>query len=252
MIIVIATWAFTTGCATHNSKSIPAAYMPSENPMQDVQTALETAKLENKLLLVVLGAQWCHDSTGLVEKFQDTNLAALLTQNYHTLFVDVGYLNDLSHITQRFNQAHYYATPTVMIINPATEHLINTADMHIWGAAASIPLTEYIAYFDRYANSPKTTYQALPIKHVEAIAAFEKRNAERLTDAYKILSPHLSSKDSSQEAKALFRSQWQEVRHYRTRLQKDIQSVRSRSINNSDETLVLPSYPPFSWQTETK
>ncbi|MFT6269317.1 MAG: hypothetical protein ACJAVV_002142 [Alphaproteobacteria bacterium] len=216
--------------------------------MQDVQVGLETAKSTNKLLLLVMGAQWCHDSRGLADNFEDKELSQVLSENYHTVFVDVGYFKDLSHITQRFEQAHYYATPTVMVINPQTERLINASDMNIWGGADSLPLADYIAYFNRYANDKQPVYSAVPVQHIEKISAFEKVNSQRLTAAYNVLVPNMKVEDNSGEANDLFFKQWGEVREYRINLQKDIQTLRQQAISTSNETLVFPSYPAFSWE----
>jgi hypothetical protein len=216
--------------------------------MQDIQSGLEQAQSENKLLLLVMGAVWCHDSTGLAERFEDEALSTILADNYHTVFIDVGYLNDLRHITQRFEQAHYFATPTVMIINPQTQHLLNAKDMHIWGAADSLPLTKYQSYFKRYASSQQTPYRPLPMQHKALVEAFEKTNAQRLNAAYALLKPGLIADINKSQESDLFITQWLEIRQYRMTLQRDIQAIRENALNNPKQALALPIYPPFSWE----
>jgi hypothetical protein len=251
-ILVVSLCGLLNACSLGGLHNKPSAYQPSNTPMQDVQTALESAKSANKLLLVVMGAQWCHDSTGLVDKFADEKLQRVLSTNYYTVFVDVGYYNDLSHITQRFEQAHYYATPTVMIINPQTERLINASDMNIWGFADSLPLTDYLDYFNRYANNKPYVYRPIPAKHIAKINTFEKTNARRLTAAYQILIPNLQLEDNTGAASDLFITQWLDVKRYRTSLQKDIQALRQQAINEPDTVLEFPSYRAFSWEQETQ
>ncbi|MFT4655434.1 MAG: hypothetical protein ACI82S_003098 [Patiriisocius sp.] len=247
---IIALCWLLSACSSNHSSAVKSVYKPSGNPMQDVQTALQTAKSTNKLLLVVMGAQWCHDSRGLADNFEDEELSQLLSANYHTVFVDVGYFNDLSHITQRFEQAHYYATPTVMVINPQTEHLINASDMNIWGGAYSIPLSEYIAYFSRYEDNKRFLYTPVPTQYVDKITAFEQENAQRLTAAYNILAPNLKAQDNGGTASDLFTKQWVEVKEYRTNLQKDIQRLRHQAISSPSQALVFPFYPAFSWEQD--
>jgi len=66
-----------------------SVYVPSDNPMHDVQNALDKAKADNKLLLIVMGAQWCHDSTGLVDKFADPELAEVLAASYELSLIHI-------------------------------------------------------------------------------------------------------------------------------------------------------------------
>jgi thioredoxin-related protein len=241
----------SSACSTNTPHVGKSVYVNSENPSLDIQNALDKAKSSDKLLLVVMGAQWCHDSRGLAEKFEDTDLANLLSANYELVFVDVGYFKDLRDISQRFGQAHYYATPTVMIINAKTERLINAKDMHIWGTADSIPMSQYIDYFATYAKNRVPVFVPLPENQESSIVAFEQRHSQRLTDAYKVLVPSMKLEDKSGEASDLFIKQWKEVKKYRTSLQIDIQNIRQQVIESPYEPIVFPNYPPFSWETDT-
>lgn len=240
--------ALLSACSAPVDHSDVSVYQPSNNAMQNVEEGLVQAASQNKLLLLVLGAQWCHDSRGLAENFENKQLASIIANNYHTVFVDVGYYNDLTQITQRFEQAHYYATPTVMIIEPTSMHLMNASDMSIWGNAHSIPLPEYIEYFTRYSSGNVPIYQPLPAQHVDAIKAFEDTHSKRLNKAYEVLIPNLKLEDNNEAASAQFIDQWREVKRYRTALQKDIQAIRNGAIDSPNNELVLPVYPAFSWE----
>lgn len=250
LVAVIAMLLLTTACSTHTSHYGESVYVSSDNPMLDIQSTLDNAKANNKLLLVVMGAQWCHDSRGLANNFAKEGLSELLADNYEVVFVDVGYYKDLRTISQRFNQAHYFATPTVMIIDAQTERLINAKDMHIWGSADSISLSKYIEYFETYANNPSNTFVPLPENHALAIIAFEQQNAQRLSDAYNILVPNMKKEDKTGEENELFFKQWGEVRSYRMSLQKDIQSIRQQAIDAPQQQIVFPSYEAFSWESD--
>lgn len=223
-------------------------YLESADPGGDVQQALERAQQENKQLLVVMGAQWCHDSRGLAATFAEPEMAAILEQGYETVFVDVGYLTDLREITQRFNQPAYFATPTVMIIDPASERLLNASDMHIWGSADSVPLERYVDYFSAYADQQNSDAARAAPPRAAALEQFEQRNAQRLTDAYAGLAPLMRAKDSTGKASADFYTRWREVRKYRMQLQRDIQALREQAAANPEKPLSLPSYEAFSWE----
>lgn len=249
-VAIIALLLLTNACSTHTSPYGESVYISSDKPMLDIQSTLEKAKENNKLLLVVMGAQWCHDSRGLANKFTKDGLADVLSVNYEVVYVDVGYYKDLRAISQRFGQAHYFATPTVMIINSQTEQLINAKDMHIWGSADSISLPKYIEYFEAYANNPSIVYVPLPENHESAIIAFEQLNAQRLNDAYNVLIPNMKKEDKTGEANQLFFKQWDEVKRYRMSLQKDLQSIRQQAIDKPEQQIVFPTYEAFSWENE--
>lgn len=233
-------------CGSHHGQS-PMVYKASINPMADVQRALDKAKANNKNLLVVMGAQWCHDSRGLASRFASDELNNILKDNYELVYVDVNYYNDLRNISQRFSQAHYFATPTVMIINPLTEALVNHKSMHIWGAADSLSMQQYIDYFTKYAKATESPNWSLSAQHKSEIASFKLYHAQRLQSAYEKLVPGLKKEDQSREAKAEFLAHWKEVRTYRMKLQKDILALHESANANPKQSLVLPDYPDFSW-----
>ena len=246
-LIIAMCWVLTA-CSTSRNQAGESVYQPSVDPMQDVQLGLNTAKAQNKLLLVVMGAQWCHDSRTFAENLKHQRLSKILSKQYHIVFIDVAYYNDLRAITQRFEQAHYYATPTIMIIDPQTERLVNASDMHIWGAADSIALADYIAYFEGYANNPLPAYYPIPAKHAASIMAFEQEHSARLMQAYNFLVPGMKAEDKTGEANEAFYQHWGEVRQYRASLQKDIQVLRTQAIEQANLPLTLPTYPAFSWE----
>lgn len=236
--------------AVEASDDSETVYVSSDHPMDDVQKALVKAKSSNKLLLIVMGAQWCHDSRGLAKNFENEELANLLQENYELIYVDVGYYKDLRSISQRFDQAHYFATPTVMIINAQNERLINAKDMHIWGSADSIPLAKYLRYFTDYANNPSPTLESLPDNKKTLISVFEQLNAERLSKAYRVLTPFMEIEDRTEKENDLFYDYWNEVKEFRISLQKDIQFIREQAINSPDEPILFPTYPSFSWESD--
>lgn len=167
-------------------------YEASATAYDDVVNAQKSALENGKLLLVVLGAQWCHDSTGLAKRFQTQEMQPILTSHYETIFVDVGLLEDRRAITQRFDYPTYYATPTVMIVDPASSALLNRASMAIWGRADSIALADYVDYFSKFAQL--SDKQKLPMMNWQAdpqVAAYDTQHAARLQKAYDLLGPLL-------------------------------------------------------------
>lgn len=238
------------GCSHLNEEHAisPSVYLPSIDPMLDIQIALNQAKAENKHLLVVMGAQWCHDSTGLATQFNKAPLSNLLDDEYVVRYVDVGYFNDLRPISQRFGQAHYFATPSVMIIEPQSEQLLNADTMNIWGRADSVSFEKYMDYFTQYAKLKNTPQYNVSSEQLGQIKAFETIQAQRLMQAYQHLIPDMMIEDKKGKVSDEFYAHWGEVREYRTALQLDILELYKQAQNNSNEKLMLPNYATFSWE----
>ncbi|TDF39808.1 DUF255 domain-containing protein [Alteromonadaceae bacterium M269] len=253
LFLSLLAFSFLSACqstseAHDEHASVPDVYVASNDPMGDVQDALNKAKANDKHLLIVMGASWCHDSRGFATHFVQPSLAAVLDEHYQTVFVDVGYFNDLRSISERFDQAHYFATPTVMIVNAKTEKLMNASSMAQWGRADSIPHEQYIEYFTHYANLKNAPEVNLSKKHQAMINEFKQTQGQRLMDAYIKLAPEMKKEDSEGKSSDEFIALWREVRAFRLQLQQDIQGLYDKAHNQPSSKLDAPVYASFSWE----
>jgi hypothetical protein len=228
-------------------------YTPSNTPKEQVETALAKAKAENKYALIVLGAQWCHDSVGLAARFSSDEMQSILSERFVTQFIDVGYFEDLRDITNLVAYPNYFATPTVMIVNPVTNTIENIDSMTIWQSADSVEMETYIEEFSKWntneiKHSPKTT------KENKVLAEFEKQQSARLQKGYEELGPMLAaSEDSSEqtnEEKEQFWQLWKEVKTFRTSVQASIHQMRKADIPTSELEQALLKLTPKtqSWE----
>lgn len=237
------------GCtSTWASKTVQPSgpFQPSSTVSQDIDALLVSAKEHNRKAMIVLGANWCHDSVGLADKFDTPAMTAILDSHYETLFVDVGYLEDFRDITTRFNYPVYFATPTVLIVDPESGQLINRDSIAMWGSAASVPLADYTHYFTEQSTAEPETISDEQKKKLVPLEAFAKSQAARLQAAYAILGPMLKAYKDGREAPA-FESTWQEVKGFRTQLQDDITKLRAQLLS-SDASPTWPEYGPYSWE----
>lgn len=176
---------------------VPAYALDDEHPRPfdenfDAMTVVDEALLEGlaeqKRVLLVLGANWCHDSRGLAHHFQDEELAATLAEHYVLRFIDVGWRDQNHAVMMRFGVAAIYATPTVFIVDPTDERLLNRDTRNDWGSAASRTIEEAREYFADFALGEgdmdlvesSLVYQSLLIE----IELFEAEQGERLAEAY--------------------------------------------------------------------
>ncbi len=128
----------------------PRPYDADRNAMQDVDAALLAATANGKRVIVVLGANWCHDSRGLAAKFQQDELQAVVQENYELVYVDVGRRDRNLDVGARFGVPELFGTPTVLVLS-ANGDVLNADTVHDWRTAYSKPYTDVLRYFETFA-----------------------------------------------------------------------------------------------------
>jgi len=247
MICALVALALTAGNAVlADDAPIPAKesgelYLPSDDAMADVRNALSAARDSDKLVLVVMGANWCHDSRALASRLYLEPLNTLIDEHYETVFVDVGFLDKGKDVISSIGPPVYYATPTVLIMDPVSDRLVNADNRHQWGDAYNISMEESLEYF-----------QLMVL--LGEIDSFERLQADRIYDTYAVIGPLFKAYNSGEEP-AHLEDYWNEVRDYRMQVPRDLDVLRAEALLrvSSGEryiTLEYPEYPAFSWETE--
>lgn len=200
--------------------------------MDVVDAALAEALATDKRLLLVLGANWCHDSRGLAHHFEDAELAATLEAHFVTRFIDVGWRDRNQDIMRRFGVAAIYATPTVFVIDPADETLLNRDERNFWGSAYSTPIEEARAWFARWAEAQPATgglvesslvYQSMMIE----IDIFEEEEGDRLAAAYRDVGAWRIADEADRPEN--YRALDREVEQWRRNLPRDVAQLRQEA-----------------------
>jgi thiol-disulfide isomerase/thioredoxin len=106
------------------------------NAKAEVDAALARAQSNGKMALIVMGANWCHDSRALAGWFAQPRFAAMIAARYELVYVDVGYKDRNIDIARRFGLKSIKGTPTVMIVSSKGK-LLNKKDAPTWRNAAS-------------------------------------------------------------------------------------------------------------------
>jgi hypothetical protein len=234
-------------------------YLPSENALADLAAVIDTAKETGKLVLVVMGSNWCHDSRGLAARLYEEPLRSLVREYYETIFVDVGYLDKGKDVINSLGVSVYYATPTVLIIDPLSGQLVNAHNRHLWADAYSISMDDSVDYFRQMSQTDLTALRAGGVNGEQAaimaeIDAFERRQADRLYAAYGVLGPMLKEFKEG-DAELFSEEAWNEVRDFRYKVPADVDALRAEAIEQmatgqTDIILNYPEYTPFSWEVE--
>ena len=233
-------------------------YQSSVDPLADVQQALSRADDGDRLALVVLGANWCHDSRALASRLHRPPLAELIQQHYELVFVDVGYYDKGRAVLQQFGVAHFYATPTVLIIDPSSGQLINDEDRHIWSNAYNVDMSSSVQYFEKWAMSDPVADPLADSTQLRQLYAeidqFEQQLAERVAAGYAVVGPMLEALKAGNKPKE-FDASWDELRDFRMAIPDAIRELRDwaqRRVSEGDKDvqLLFPEYPLLSWESE--
>lgn len=133
-----------TACATTGDAAAAhpeaRAYSASADATADVDAALARAAASGKRVLLVLGANWCHDSRALAGWLETPRFAALTAESYEVVFVDVGVPQTGEgrnlDIAKRFGLTEFPGTPALLVLTPEGKAL-NLDTAASWRNAAS-------------------------------------------------------------------------------------------------------------------
>lgn len=124
--------------------------------MAQVDAALARAGQRDTRVLLVMGANWCHDSRALAGWLETQRFAELVEANYELVFVNVGMPQTGDghnlDIAQRFGLATLPGTPNLLVID-ADGNLLNADSATSWRNAAS--RSEDVIYAELSALSGK-------------------------------------------------------------------------------------------------
>lgn len=230
-------------------------YPESANPLADVEQALDRAKERDRPLLIVAGANWCHDSRALAARLGQPPLVEIVQDNYELVFVSVGFYEQGRDVMQRFDVPHYYATPTVLIVDPSTGEVINNEDRHQWGNAYNIDMSSSVDYFEKWldeSHAAESVVESAELRQLESeIDEFEQQLADRLVAGYAVVGPMLATEADSRPED--YRARWDELRDFRSAIPKAIQELRVEArervaAGESNIQLTFPNIAPQSWE----
>ncbi|WP_417608475.1 thioredoxin family protein [Parasphingorhabdus sp.] len=128
-------------------------YDESADATAAVDAALARAGIADKRVLLVMGANWCHDSRALAGWLAEPRFAAMLDAKYELVYVDVGYKDRNIDIAQRFGLDAIKGTPTVLVLSSGGA-LLNRRSAPKWRNAASREEDDIFAYFDEFSPEP--------------------------------------------------------------------------------------------------
>ena len=160
-------------------------------------------------------------------------------------------------MVQQFGVPQFYATPTLLIIDPSSGQLVNDEDRHMWANAYSVDMPSSVQYFEKWATTDSVTDPAADSPKLQQLYAeidqFEQQLAERVAAGYAIVGPMLEAYKAG-NAPEEFDASWNELRDFRMAIPDDIQALRDEarrrvSEDEKDIQLAFPEYPLLSWES---
>ena len=238
LYMVLACLLSSPACSAGNNSYYPSLSLDSQ--AQRLEEALNQAQLEDKPLLLILGANWCHDSRALAGYF-DSPAVKQAASHYQVLPINVGYLENKSTLLEQFNYPAYFATPTVLAIDPVSKSVLNRASLVTWQSAHNESAATLAEYLDAIVtNSPanETHSEILP-----SLAEFETQQTGALYGHYQHLGALLKQEDEGQATPTL-NAKWREVKAFRVKLQNDLIDLHQQP----EPPEGFPTYPEISWK----
>ena len=129
-------------------------FLETADAMRDIDLALAAAVAGDDKVIVIMGANWCHDSRALAGWFAMPRFATMLSGRYQVVYVDVG-TPQTGHgrnldVAKRFGIKKVKGTPLVMVLSADGKLLNSAKDAASWRNAASRSEQAIFDYFDGF------------------------------------------------------------------------------------------------------
>jgi len=213
------------------------------------------AAQQQQLLMVVLGANWCHDSRDFSDKLEQDAVATKLSSRYHVLKVNVGYFDTLQTLLGLFDIPVLYGTPTVIIVDPATGQVLNGNTLSYWRSSETRSIDDTLMYFGNYPAQPQDT-AGLPLSPALAdalarIDRFEREQGERITRAFVVAGQLMATSDVDNPP-PLFITQWKSLGAVRGRMPDDLAALRAeaKALDAASANPIVLEFPQYSLFTD--
>lgn len=105
-----------------------------------VDAALLKAEAEDRLVMIVMGANWCHDSRAFAGWMETPRFEQLIANHYELVYVNIGMPQTKDghnlDVAERFGVTDIDGTPNVLIISPLGQ-ILNADTAKTWRNTAS-------------------------------------------------------------------------------------------------------------------
>lgn len=132
----------------------PRPYDETSDAYADVDATLSAAKSSGKNAIIIMGANWCHDSRALAQHFLTPRFETMLSENFEYVYVDTGIKNRNLDIAADFGIEKLEGTPTLVFVDPQREIVLNLETAKTWRNAADRNVDDIYKEFLSFAPAP--------------------------------------------------------------------------------------------------
>ncbi len=133
-----------------------SVYSTASDATNDVTRALDAAAIDGRKVIIIMGANWCHDSRALAGWFATPRFAAMLGGRYEVVYVDVGTPQTGKgrnlDVARRFGIKKVKNTPLVMVVSASGKLLNSRKNAVSWRNAASRSEDDIYSYFSAFTE----------------------------------------------------------------------------------------------------
>lgn len=214
-----------------------------------LRAAREQAREEGRLLMVVLGADWCHDSRAFIDYLDDPAFAVLIDERYRVERVNVGFYEHIRGVISAWDLPVIYGTPTVIVEEPNSGVVLNRATLPYWRNADALGIEAAVRYFDAFTPGPPPASAAPSPGLAAALAAidtFERAQAERIYLAYAALGNMLGELGDERPGPD-FNEKWDNLAAMRGAITGDLAALRdtARALDAAGERDIALDFPTY-------
>jgi len=183
-------------------------FVPSENLMGDHAAMLSAAMAEDRRLMIVIGANWCHDTSSFLNKIETNDETGPIRDGFRTMLVDVGAFDTQWEVLlDHYKMPTIYGTPTVLIVDPLSDTILNPISMHRWRNAANedkSTIQEWLnkvmkdSFVEVGAHGQAT--KGWQDKALNRLDAFEREQAKRVRAGFRSMQMIFDTEDEQERA----------------------------------------------------
>jgi thioredoxin 1 len=119
-------------------QALPHPYDETADAHRSLAAAIAAAKGSGKKVLVDFGANWCPDCRALAGILGVDRVQAYVKAHYEVAVIDVGRFNKNLDIAADYG-VKLHGIPTVMVIDPASNQVLNRDGLEALGDAGTMP-----------------------------------------------------------------------------------------------------------------
>lgn len=126
-------------------------YRGDADAKKEIEEALQKATGENKLVMLILGGNWCYDCHVLDQALHEGEAGKIVKESFLLVHVDIGEADKNLDLVRKYETTLDFGVPTVVILNYAG-HVIYSSTKGEFEAARKMMKRDLVAFLKRWTD----------------------------------------------------------------------------------------------------